>query len=256
MDSEMTLDTLCETALSVGLDEICITDHTDLGHPCAETDIPPVIPDWLSDIERARAKYPALTIRAGLEVGDNPRCRQRIFDWHADIPLDFVLLSLHLVDNEDPYMPEVFEGKTQETFYRRYVESKLESILSWPADAYDAMAHLGYCAKFAPYPVEVRPLRHHHAPDAFDALFTALAARGKALEINTSGRRSMGEFIPDRELLSRFHALGGEFVTLGSDAHRPVHVGNWLDDARALAKEIGFRYMMTFDRRKPMPIPL
>lgn len=253
MDCRMPLAQLCEAAIAAGLQEICITDHTEFGHPDPRSDIPPDPERWLADIEGARAAYPQLVIRAGIEIGDNPRCRDRIKAWHFALPLDFRLLSLHLIDNEDPYFPEFFADKTQDAFYRRYVESKLESVLAWTPDSFDAVAHLGYCAKFAPYPVESRPLRYRHAPEAFDALFAVLAENGKALEINTSGHRTMGECIPDRELIERFAACGGEFVTIGSDAHVPEYVGSWFDDAAALAGACGIRYMLTFDGRKPIP---
>lgn len=252
----MTTDVLGEAAIAAGINEICITDHTEFGHPDAESDKPPVIDAWLADIAEMRERFPQLTIRAGIEIGDNPLCRDRIKEWHFAIPLDFRLLSLHLIDNEDPYFPDFFLNKQQDTFYRRYVESKLESVLAWEPDTYDSVAHLGYCAKFAPYPVEERPLRYKHAPDVFDALFLQLARHGKALEINTSGIRKMGECIPGQELLSRYAELGGEFVTIGSDAHRPEHVGNWLDTAREMAKACGLRYMLTFKERQPIPVAL
>lgn len=256
MDGKMSVMELCEAATRAGLDEICLTEHTEFGHPDPGSDIPPVIDTWLADIQAARDAYPALVIRAGIEIGDNPRCRERIQAWHDAIPLDFRLLSLHLVDNEDPYNSNTFIGKSQEQFYRRYVESKTESVLAWKPRDYDAVAHLGYCAKFAPYPLAQRPLRFHHAPDAFEALFTRMAKDGKALEVNSSGLRSMNECIPDRELLEQFHTFGGEFVTLGSDAHRPEHVGQGLEYARELAKECGFRYALTFSQKEPVPVVL
>lgn len=256
MDCRMPLKDLCKAALLAGLQEICLTEHTEFGHPDAASDRPPDPDRWLADIADARRRYPSLTIRAGMEIGDNPLCRDRIKAWHAALPLDFKLLSLHLIDQEDPYFPDFFADRDQDAFYRRYVESKLESALAWAPDEYDAMAHLGYCAKFAPYPVSKRPLRFRHAPDQFDALFRLLAEGGKALEINTSGMRTMGECIPGRELLSRFRELGGEFVTLGSDAHVPEFVGGWLDEARELAKACGFRYALTFAQRKPIPVAL
>lgn len=256
MDCTMPIDALCEAAIDMGIDEICVTDHTEFGHPDPESDVPPVVEDWLADLARAREKYPKLVIRAGIEIGDNPRCRDRIKAWHFALPLDFRLLSLHLVDNEDPYDPAIFEGKSQDAFYCRYVESKLESALAWAPDTFDGFAHLGYCAKFAPYPLADRPLRYRHAPDHFDALFAYLAQHGKPLEVNTSGYRKLGECIPDRELITRFFEKGGEFVTLGSDAHMPQYVGRWLDDARELSKQCGIRYALTFDQRRPIPILL
>lgn len=256
MDSQMPLTTLCKAALDAGLNEICLTEHTEFGHPIQETDVPPNMPAWFADIEKAQQMFPNLVIRAGIEIGDNPVTRDRIKAWHLAQPLDFMLLSLHLVDNEDPYFIDFFDGKDQNTLYRRYVESKLESALAWEPAEYDAMAHLGYCAKFAPYPIETRPLRYKHAPDTFDALFKRLAQNGKALEINTSGYARMGESIPGKELLQHFRRAGGEFVTLGSDAHTPEAVAQHLDDARDLAKECGFRYLLTFEKRSPIPVSL
>lgn len=256
MDCDMSLDLLCRAALAAGLSEICVTDHTEFGHPDPGVDVPPVMADLICDVQRARVAYPRLLIRLGLEIGDNPACRERILAWHAAQPLDFRLLSLHLIDEMDPYNPLFYAQADQDTLYRRYVQCKLESALAWPTDSYDAFAHLGYCAKFAPYAPDKCPLRYRHAPDAFDALFTVLAQSGKALEINTSGYKTLGECLPDRELLSRFHALGGEFVTIGSDAHVPEFVGKWTDEARALAKSCGFRYALTFSQRMPIPVVL
>lgn len=256
MDSTMTLDQLCEAALAVGLQEICITDHTEFGHPDQASDIPPDPEAWLADLQHAREKYPSLKIKQGIEIGDNPLCRDRILAWHSSLPLDFRLLSLHLIDNEDPFFSSFFDDKEQASFYKRYVESKLESALAWRPEDYDAIAHLGYCAKFAPYPVDSRPLMWHHAPEHFEQLFRLLAQEGKPLEINTSGKKTMKEYIPTRDLLEKFHSFGGEFVTIGSDAHQPEYVGKWLDDARELAYDCGFRYLLTFDQRKPIPIPL
>ena len=250
MDTPTPMRAMCEAAVRTGLDEICFTEHTEMGHPDPHSNTPPDVKKWLAEIEEMRRAFPMLVIRAGIEVGDNPLCRDAVKRWHSALPLDFMLLSLHLIDNQDPYFRTYYDGKTQCQAYRRYAESKLESVLAWEASEYDAMAHLGYIAKFAPYPAAERPLRYAHAPEAFDALFEALAKAGKALEINTSGYRSMREFLPDRELLMRFRACGGEFVTLGSDAHLPEHVGGKLDDAQQLARECGFRYALTFEKRK------
>lgn len=256
MDCEQSLDTLCAAAVRTGLTEICITDHTEFGHPYPGSDVPPVVEDWLADIEAAREAWPQLTIRAGLEIGDNPLCRERIKRWHAALPLDFKLLSLHLIDQEDPFVPEFFAHRDQATLYRRYVESRLESAMAWEPEEFDAFAHIGYCAKFAPYPLEERPLRCRHAPEAMDALLRRLAENGKALEINTSGRKTMPEFLPDREIVTRFRELGGEFVTLGSDAHTPEYVGRWIDEAAELAKSCGIRWALTFSQRRPIPVAL
>ena len=202
MDGRQTLDEICRKALELGLEEICITDHIEPHHPDPGVDKPPIFSDWLLDMACAREKYPALIIRQGIEIGDNAPYRAEIAATLDALPLDFRLLSLHLVDNVDPFHPEYFEGKTQEAAYRRYAEQRVESILHFPD--YDAIAHLGYVGKFAPYPPEIRPMRYHHAPDALDMLLKHLAENGKALEINASGLGKPTAPFPARTSSSAF----------------------------------------------------
>lgn len=251
-DSTAELELICDAALARDVREFCLTDHLDPGHPTC--DQPPVFDRWLADIAQCRQQYPALTIRTGLEIGDNSLVREGILQTLAGLSLDFRLLSLHLVDGLDPYDSAYFEGRTQEEAYRRYVEVKLESVLHFPD--YDALAHLGYCGKFAPYPAARRALRWRHAPDHIDMLLRFLAQNGKALEINTSGLKETDSTIPGWDILRRFAELGGEFVTLGSDAHAPEYLAYRFEDARRIALSAGLKWGVTFEKRTPHPYKL
>lgn len=251
-DSTAELDLLCDAARAKGVREFCLTEHIDPGHP--DCDQPPDFDAWLRDIARCRADYPDLCIRTGLEIGDNAARRAEIVQTLDALALDFRLLSLHLVEGLDPYDPAFYEGRTQEQAYRRYVEVKLESVLHFPD--YDAVAHLGYCGKFAPYPPALRPLRWRHAPDHIDMLLRHLAQDGKALEINTSGLKETDSPIPGWDILRRFAELGGEFVTLASDAHAPEYLGYRFEDARRIAISAGLKWGVTFERRTPHPYRL
>ena len=75
MDGRQTMPELCETMLARGVQEIALTEHIEPGHPEEEMDVPPVWADWFAEIARCRAAYPALVIRSGIEIGDNPLCR-------------------------------------------------------------------------------------------------------------------------------------------------------------------------------------
>lgn len=251
-DSEASLKDICENALSRNLFALCITDHYDPGHPTC--DVPIDYKAYFSAIEDCKAQFPALQISVGLEIGDLASIRPQILAHLDTLPLDFRLLSLHLVDGLDPYDAAFFEGRTQEEAYSRYVDVALESVMHF--GDYDAVAHLGYCGKFAPFSPEMRPLRWHHAPDALDVLLRFLAQNGKALEINTSGYKNTPYPIPCPEILRRFAQLGGEFVTFGSDAHTPEFIGYRFDEARALALSCGLRYGAFYKNRTIQPYAL
>ena len=91
--------------------------------------------------------------------------------------------------------------------------------------------------------------------DKIDAVFRALIEKGKALEINTSGlRQNLGVTLPDLPLVRRYRELGGELITIGSDAHCASDVGAGIADGMALAEEAGFHHVTLFQSRIPTPI--
>ena len=49
---------------------------------------------------------------------------------------------------------------------------------------------------------------------------------------------------------------GGEILTVGSDAHKPEHLGYDFDYCRELLKRCGFKYYTVFHQRKPVFLPL
>ncbi|MDR3051371.1 MAG: histidinol-phosphatase HisJ family protein [Oscillospiraceae bacterium] len=255
-DAQPTVAEICQAAQAAGLAEICVTDHIDPHHPKPECAALLNFPALLGEIHAAREAFAGLGlgVKVGLEIGDNAPYRQEIYGILDALPLDFRLLSLHLVDGIDPYEPAYFAGRTQAVAYTAYVQAKLESVLHF--QDYDALAHLGYCGKFAPYPPQTRPLRWRHAPDHLDVLLRRLAVDGKALEINTSGLRQTDSPIPGWDILRRFAQLGGEFVTLGSDAHRAQDVGYRLAEGARVALSAGLRWGVTFTCRKPIPYTL
>lgn len=247
-DSRQTLETLAAAAEAAQVEEICVTDHIDLGYCSQEGNVLPDLAGRRAALQDVRRAHPGLVIREGIEIGDCPATRQQMLVFLRPFHLDCHLLSLHMVDGIDPYYPSFYEGKERDAVYRRYAEMLADAVAAWDPADYDALAHLGYVAKFAPY--ENKTFRYGDAPDAIDAVLRVLARNGKALEINTSSLKNSPETMASRDILIRFRELGGELVTLGSDAHAPEFVGYRLADARQLALDCGFRYGAAFEGRK------
>ena len=75
---------------------------------------------------------------------------------------------------------------------------------------------------------------------------------GKGIELNTSSwRYGLKDTQPSREILRLYHDLGGEILTLGSDAHSPEFIGANMDEAREILRSIGFRVFCTFEGMTP-----
>ena len=92
---------------------------------------------------------------------------------------------------------------------------------------------------------------------AHPLILKRLAERGKALELNTSGyRQGMGEPLPPAYILRMYREVGGELITIGTDAHEPAYMADGLQRGAAMLEECGFRYITLYQNRKPKQIKL
>ncbi len=86
--------------------------------------------------------------------------------------------------------------------------------------------------------------------DIIDKILSYLINREKALELNTAGlRKGMREMNPCRKVISRYRELGGELITIGSDAHSPEEVAADFDKAESLLLDCGFEYYTVYNGR-------
>ena len=252
-DSNTPLKDQIQAAIDHGMEEICLTDHYEPPYPG--------LPLWQADLA-ARAKAlqdPALThlkgqitIRQGAEVGllDIPSQRASIHRLVTENQLDFVIASCHMCQGEDPYYPEFFQNKTRAEGFARYIGELAHLITTIDADDFSVVGHIDYPSKGCPYTDKM--LRYSDAPEQIDALFRYVISHGKGIEINTSIFRALGKDALDIAWLKRYQELGGEIITIGSDAHTPEPVGYGWDAAATLLKEAGFRYVTTFSAMKPI----
>lgn len=253
MDGKQTMDELCQSMIALGVQECCITEHIEPGHPVC--DIPPIWDVWLREIREMQQKYPRLILRKGVEIGDNPLCRQETIRLLDSLPLDFRLLSLHLVRGVDCYDQEdYYGGRSRAAAYRDYAEAKAESITAWTD--FDSVAHIGYVSRYSPYQGEEKPLYYQDAPDAFDTIFRHIIQHDKCLEINTSGFAAAGYPLPHPTLIRRYVELGGECFTFGSDSHQTDRNYADVERGKALVRELGGKYQAAFHQRQRTLYPL
>lgn len=237
---------LAQAALQNGLKEICFTDHIDydplgtMGCMAFDTDVYNAEYDTLS--------LPGLTIRRGMEFGLMVDNRQQFRQDLSRRHFDFVLGSVHFVDDRDVYLAEYWQGKTGFQAERRFLETTLECVRLH--DDFDVLAHLTFLCK-SPCNPDPHPLPYADHREIIDEILRTLAAKGKGLEMNTSGVDRCGGYLPTADFFRRFRELGGEIITIGSDAHRTDRVGQYAFDACDILKDI-FGYVCTFENRQPV----
>lgn len=233
-------------AKKAGLKEICFTDHLDYD-PLGKMGV------LAFDTERYNQEYdslevPGLKIRRGMEFGMTADNREQFRKDLQRRPFDFVLGSIHFVDDLDVYYPEYWQGKTVYQAERRYLEATLECVNLH--DDFDVLAHLTYIAKTHCHPAP-RPVPFDEHRELIDEILRVVAAKGKGLEMNTSGVDRCGGFLPTADYFRRFKELGGQIVTVGSDSHACNRVGQYTFDACEILKNI-FGYVCTFESRQPV----
>lgn len=237
---------MAEAAAAAGLKEICFTDHLDydpLGQ-MGKLDF---------DTEAYNAEYnaleiPGLKIRRGMEFGMDIH---NVAQFQQDLqrrPFDFVLGSIHFVDNLDVYFEPYWSGKTVFQAEQRYLEATLESVKLH--NDFDVLAHLTYISKTKCHPAP-RPLPYAEHREIIDEILKVLVQKGKGMEMNTSGMDRCGDFLPTADIIRRFKELGGEIVTVGSDAHTCDRVGQYAFRVCDILKDI-FGYVCTFENRNPI----
>ena len=163
-------------------------------------------------------------------------------------PFDFVMGSVHFVDGVDIYYESYWTDKKPEDAERRYFEYVLACVQAH--DDFDVLGHITYIGKIMANPSR-RPILCKEYPEIIDEILRILVQKGKGLEVNTSGFDRCGAYLPSADYLRRFKELGGEIVTVGSDAHDPSRVGQYCRDACEMVNSI-FGYVCTFENRKPI----
>ena len=233
-------------AKNAGLKEICFTDHLDYD-PMGKMGVL-AFDTQVYNKEYDNLEVTGLIIRCGMEFGMTADNREQFRKDLQRRPFDFVLGSIHFVDGYDVYYDDYWNGKTVFEAERRYLEETLNCVRIH--DDFDVLAHLTYIAKTHAHPApRLVPFEEHR--EVIDEILKVLASKGKGLEMNTSGVDRCGGFLPTRDMVLRFRELGGQIVTVGSDAHRANRVGQYTFDACEVLKDI-FGYVCTFENRKPV----
>ena len=202
-----------------------------------------------------RDKYKdRIELRFGIELGLQPHLGDFLrsyFASHTDY--DFVIGSNHLCGGTDPYYPDFLKSRTQEEALALYLEDTLLNIRAFPA--IDSCGHLDYVARYLPERDNFYTYRAFAG--LIDPILSELICRGIALEVNTAPlTKGLPYFNPLPEILSRYREMGGELITIGSDAHVPERIAGRFKDTAQILRSLGFDHYTVYRERKPLMLPL
>lgn len=237
IDGRRQVHDYCRAALAAGLTGITFTEHYDL-NPAAEGFDHLDFARYAQEVEAARREFAGrLEIGLGLELGEPHLYREAIetfLSGKSGEEVDFLLGSVHWVGKEALHLEFGQHCSGQEAYQDYFTEV----LLAVRAGNFHVLAHLDLLKRYLDhaYPLEAERFR-----EIITAILQETIARGIGLEVNTSGiRQGLGDTLPGLTILRWYRDLGGEIVTLGSDAHRPEDVGADLSTGLATLEAAGF----------------
>lgn len=251
-DSKAPMTSMIESAIEKGLSEIALTDHVDFDFPTENPNEPAFLVDYN---EYVKAFYPLrehyqnqIRILFGVEIGLQRHIKSSILNLLQDFPFDFVIGSIHTVNHMDVYAPLYHKGKTKEESYTEYFHYALSCAGMY--DCYDVFGHLDYINRYGNYADKI--LRYADYRDLIDEILKTIIHGGKGIEINTSGYRyGLNQTHPQKDIIRRYLELGGEIITVGSDAHRPQDIATHFESVTEILQSLGIKYLTQFRNRKP-----
>jgi histidinol-phosphatase (PHP family) len=256
--AEGRLEDYVKRAVEIGLEQVGLSDHMPLLHVDPATYYPGMamamdeLPRYVEEALRLKEKYRGqIDIRVGLEGDYIEGYEEDIERIVTGYPWDYVIGSVHFLgewDVSDSRQLHGWEGKRMLDVYERYFDAVQKAAKT---GFYDFLGHIDVIKRFGHRPEEddeVRELERRTLDVIRDS--------GVAIELNASGlRMPCAEMFPKRRMLEYAFELGIP-VTIGSDAHQPERLSQYLDQAVALLKEIGYRELATFRGRQRTMIPI
>lgn len=247
-DAVQTIEQAILKAISMNINEICFTEHVSFD-PEDKSYNTFSFKDYKNEIDELSFKYrDKLNLKVGIEAGEPHLYKNEFNTYFNNNPLDFIIGSVHNL-NRKGLNTNLRENGVSIT-YEKYFNDVLN--LANEGD-FDVLGHLDLVQRYAFKLDGVYDFRKYK-DIIYEILKTAIA-RGKGIEVNTSGLKQNLLF-PKIEILQMYKELNGEIITVGSDAHNYDRVGENIKSTYNMLKDIGFKYIFTFEKRKPFGIML
>lgn len=270
-DSNEPMENQIWQAIASNLDEMCFTDHVDYGIKRDWDDPEGIIirhavehgkevdlvlanvnyPKYFASLNMYQKKYASsISIKKGLEFGIQSitvDAYEKLYASYQD-DLDFVLFSMHQVNNLEFWTQDFQKGKTQKEYNDEYYKEIYQTMQMF--HHYSCLAHLDLLARYDEngiYPFE-------NEKDIIAEILKYAIRDEKGIEINTSSwKYGLKDTQPSRAILKLYKDLGGKIITVGSDAHETKYLASHIKDAYAILKnEIGINEICTFDHMQPI----
>lgn len=235
-----TYEEMIRVAISKGLDEIGFSEHICL-KPVEWAMSLVDIPVMTRQIISLKGKYKdRIKIRYGIEVDYFPGYDSEMQDLIKSIPVDYVIGSVHFIDDWNFDTDQSLIGKwSNDQLYTHYFELVQGAAAT---GLFDIIGHLDLIKKFRLYP-------ESNQDKLFEDTIRVIKQYDLVVELNTGGvDRPCAEFTPSPKLLEMCYRHNVP-VTISSDAHSADQIARHYESALDLLVQIGYREIVGFKNR-------
>lgn len=268
VDSEADINEMIERACELGLAAYAITDHCECNRWYSEDHYPGEdtyryfnfgrdFENSVSAVTKLKEHYAdRLNLICGVEMGQATHDFEIAGKIINDNRLDFVIASMHQLPKTEDFAFIDYTKYTIDGIYElleRYF-TEIYKLCKW--GKFDVLGHLTYTLRYikGSFGIDIDTSRYD---ELIAESFRALIQNGCGIEINTSGlRQAYGDTFPSLKYVRLYRELGGEILSIGSDAHTVEDLGKGVGDGAEIARAAGFRHLCYFKRRKPVFIEI
>lgn len=248
-DCKYSMEDMVKGALEKNVKTLCFTDHIDYDYGNDEIDFVFEVNDYFKELKRMKSNYKGqIEIVSGIELGMQPHLAHNI---HEKINLDnfdFIIMSIHTVMGKEMHEGELFQDRDLLDAYFLYYDEMYEVLDKF--NNFDIVGHMNLIDRYVKY-MNDKTVKLEEYKELIEKVLKKIIEKDKGIEINTSGiRYGINSFLPTVEILDLYKKLGGEIITIGSDAHSPEYIGSNYKEVVELLRELGYKYITTFRNRK------
>lgn len=253
-DSEETYKNICEVANKREIKYLTVTEHYECSdsRQSSQYFTDKYIQKYYNTFMDEKKKWVGeIELGFGIELGQ-PHLNMKYADKIVkENPFDYVLASCHKIDNIDLSQYD-YNQIDLEKMTERYLKELLELV---QCNCYDCLGHMDLPKRYAYRQGKKICLSAYD--ERVEEILKKIISSGHGIEINTSGlRQGVQSCFPSLELLKRYVELGGEIVTVGSDAHRAYNVGDDIEIAYEYIRAAGLHYVCVYLNRRPKRIKI
>ena len=240
-----TIENYIKQAKLLKQEALMLTDHVDIDSPVPMFFTYPNYKEYFAQVKEISDRY-SFPIFTGVEVGFQPKSKEKIKNFVQSYPFDLVICSIHVADGFDFYYGDFFEGKSTNQSIMRYFEVVLEAVETF--EDYDVFGHIDYITRYLD---GVEDYDFERYKPILTKILQTIVQKNKAIEINTS--KGSNKVFPSLEVLRLYKELGGHYLTIGSDAHTPSKLQQNFSYGLKQAKKAGFDQIFVYKKRRPYP---